>query len=365
MKVLTVAGARPNFMKIAPLIKALRMFPTIEQRLVHTGQHYDVTMSTQFFEEFELPRPDVYLEVGSASHAVQTAKIMMAFETVLIQERPDVVVVVGDVNSTIGCALPAVKLHIPVAHVEAGLRSFDRRMPEEINRILTDAISETLFVSEPSGRTNLLREGIPDEKIFMVGNVMIDTLLAHKEKAASSEILRQIDVTPHEYALLTLHRPSNVDDPEVFANLLNALERIQQRLPIIFPAHPRTRKRLEEFGLFAHLKRCSHIRLIEPLGYFDFLKLMTDAKIVLTDSGGIQEETTILNVPCVTLRDNTERPITVEQGTNELAGTDPQQIVATCMKMVDDHGKQGRIPDLWDGQAAGRIATILNDRYCT
>ncbi len=363
MKILNIAGARPNFMKIAPLMKTMRACSDLDARLVHTGQHYDASMSTQFFEEFDIPPPDIHLEIGSASHAVQTAKIMIAFEEVLLRERPDVVVVVGDVNSTIGCALPAVKLGIPVAHVEAGLRSFDRSMPEEINRILTDAISDTLFVTEPSGKTNLLNEGVAENRIFFVGNVMIDTLLFHKGKAAQSPILETLDMRPREYALLTLHRPSNVDHRETFSQLLLAIEAIQQRLPVIFPVHPRTRKRLEEFGLLSRLDMLPNVRLVEPLGYFDFLKLTMDARLVLTDSGGIQEETTVLDVPCVTLRDNTERPITVEQGTNELVGIDPARIIETCERILDGQGKTGRIPELWDGKAAERIVTILRERY--
>ena len=365
MKILNIAGARPNFMKIAPLLKTMRACPELDAKLVHTGQHYDASMSTQFFKEFKLPTPDIHLEVGSASHAVQTAKIMMAFEEVLLREKPDVVLVVGDVNSTIGCALPAVKLNIPVAHVEAGLRSFDRRMPEEINRILTDAISDSLFITEPSGKTNLLKEGVSEDKIFFVGNVMIDTLLAHKEKAAQSNILKTLAMQPREYALLTLHRPSNVDDPTIFSNVLQAIEAIQERLPIIFPAHPRTRKRLEEFGLLSRLEKLSKFRMLEPLGYFDFLKLTMDARLVLTDSGGIQEETTILHVPCVTLRESTERPITVEQGTNELVGMNPDKIVEACFRILSGHGKQGRVPEFWDGKAAERIVQILRERYQT
>jgi len=362
MKILNVAGARPNFMKIAPLMQEMKKHAEIAPILVHTGQHYDDKMSTLFFEELHIPKPEIDLEVGSASHAVQTAKIMMAFEPVLLQEQPDLVVVVGDVNSTIGCALPAVKLRIPVAHVEAGLRSFDRTMPEEINRVLTDAISEYLFVTEPSGEENLLREGIPPEKIYFVGNVMIDTLLANKAQADQSPILEELQLCPQKYALLTLHRPSNVDVQANLLGILAALADIQTHIPIVFPVHPRTRKRIEEFGLTARVASMRDFRLIEPLGYLDFLKLLAEAKLVLTDSGGIQEETTILNVPCLTLRENTERPITVQQGTNVIVGIEPQRIIAESLNIL--HGKlfSPKMPDLWDGKAAERIINILMEK---
>ena len=363
IKILNVAGARPNFMKIAPLMKEMGKTPEIHPVLVHTGQHYDEKLSQLFFDELHIPRPDIHLEIGSASHAVQTAKIMMAFEEVLLRERPALVVVVGDVNSTIGCALPATKLHIPVAHVEAGLRSFDRNMPEEINRVLTDAISDVLFVTEPSGEENLLQEGIPREKIFFVGNVMIDTLLANKTKADQSSILQTLKVSPQNYALLTLHRPSNVDVKATFLRILQALADIQTHLPIIFPIHPRTRKRIQEFGLIENIESMENIRLIEPLGYLDFLKLMAEAKLVLTDSGGIQEETTILNVPCITLRENTERPITVEQGSNVIVGTDPQRIITESKQVLQGKTPSAKMPDLWDGSAAKRIVNILLEQF--
>lgn len=360
MKILTVAGARPNFMKIAPLMNEMKKYPDeIHAVLIHTGQHYDEKMSKLFFEELAIPKPDIDLEVGSASHAVQTAKIMIEFEKVLLQERPDLIVVVGDVNSTIGCALPSVKLGIPVAHVEAGLRSFDRTMPEEINRILTDAISTYLFVTEPSGQQNLLREGIPQEKIYFVGNVMIDTLLANKAKAGQSRILEMLNLQPQTYGLLTLHRPSNVDVRDTFVNILHALGEIQRSLPLIFPVHPRTRKRIEEFGLTDKVQAMKNLYLTEPLGYLDFLKLMAEAKLVLTDSGGIQEETTILRVPCLTLRENTERPVTLEQGTNTLVGTDPERIIQAAFAILHGQNIFHQIPELWDGKAAARIVTIL------
>jgi UDP-N-acetylglucosamine 2-epimerase (non-hydrolysing) len=363
MKILNIAGARPNFMKIAPLMKEMQHHPEIQALLVHTGQHYDEKMSKLFFEELGIPKPNIDLDVGSASHAVQTAKIMMACEDVLLKEKPDLVLVVGDVNSTIGCALPAVKMHIPVAHVEAGLRSFDREMPEEINRVLTDAISDYLFITEPSGETNLLREGIAKEKIFFVGNVMIDTLLSNKAKADQSGILQNLGLGSQQYAVLTLHRPSNVDVREIFLALLDAMEAIQTHLPIIFPIHPRTRKRIEEMGLAERVANLSSFRLIDPLGYLDFLKLMTNARLMLTDSGGIQEETTILNVPCLTLRENTERPITIEQGTNRLVGTDTERIIAESLKILNGKQISSRMPDLWDGKAAERIVNILLEKF--
>ncbi|RQW01381.1 UDP-N-acetylglucosamine 2-epimerase (non-hydrolyzing) [candidate division KSB1 bacterium] len=362
MKILNVAGARPNFMKIAPLMQKMQKYSNVFPMLVHTGQHYDERMSKLFFEDLQIPQPDIYMEVGSASHAVQTAQIMMAFEQVLLQEQPDLVVVVGDVNSTIGCALPAVKLQIPVAHVEAGLRSFDRRMPEEINRVITDAIAEYLFVTEPSGVENLLCEGIPKEKVYFVGNVMIDTLLANKAKADQSAILQELYLCSQEYALLTLHRPSNVDDQKIFCGILDALSEIQRQLPIIFPVHPRTRQRLAEFGLSSRIASLNNLRLTEPLGYLDFLKLLAEAKFVLTDSGGIQEETTILQVPCLTLRENTERPITVQQGTNVVVGTNPERIIKESYQILNGKVVSGRIPDLWDGKAAERIVRILMEK---
>ncbi len=362
IEILNVAGARPNFMKIAPLMKEMNETPGISPRLIHTGQHYDEKLSHLFFDELEIPRPDLNLEIGSASHAVQTARIMMLFEEILLREQPDLVLVVGDVNSTIGCALPAVKLHIPVAHVEAGLRSFDRSMPEEVNRVLTDAISDYLFVTEPSGEDNLLREGIPREKIFFVGNVMIDTLLANKTKADRLSTLQRLGLTAQEYALLTLHRPSNVDVKETFVSILQAVTEIQRSLPILFPIHPRTRNRLREFELFETIEALDNVTLLDPLGYLDFLKLMTEAKLVLTDSGGIQEETTILHVPCLTLRENTERPITVQQGTNVLVGTDSQRIIAACRQILNEKTFRAKIPELWDGNAAKRIVNILEEK---
>jgi UDP-N-acetylglucosamine 2-epimerase (non-hydrolysing) len=372
MKIINVVGARPNFMKIAPVIEELHRYPHVEQLLVHTEQHYDEKMSALFFGDLGMPRPDLCLGAGSGSHAEQTSRIMLAFEKVLLEHKPSLVIVVGDVNSTIACALTAVKLCIPVAHIEAGLRSFDRSMPEEINRILTDAISDYLFVTEESGKENLLREGVPEKKIHFVGNCMIDTLLKNRKKAAASHILDDTGLAQKEFALLTLHRPSNVDNRQTFEGILTALDHIQKRLPILYPVHPRTRKQIEGYGLaerfeFLKGKPGSSCIMTEPLGYLDFLRAMSEAKVVLTDSGGIQEETTVLGVPCVTLRENTERPVTVEQGTNVLAGTSPEKIIAAVEAIVQGEQRPSRIPEKWDGQAAQRIAEILVEslnRHC-
>ncbi len=361
MKLINVCGARPNFMKIAPLMRAYRAHPGIAPLLVHTGQHYDEKMSRLFFDELEIPRPDINLEVGSGSHARQTAAILERFEPVLLEHRPDAVLVVGDVNSTVACALAAAKLGAAVFHVEAGLRSFDRRMPEEINRVLTDAISDLLFVSEPSGLENLRREGIPEHRIHFVGNVMIDTLERCRERAAASGILEALGLEPGNYAVLTLHRPSNVDDPAVLAGLVGALEEIQRDLPVAFPIHPRTRKSLACAGLENRIKAMSGLRLLDPLGYLDFLRLMSEAAVVLTDSGGIQEETTILGVPCLTLRDSTERPVTIAEGTNRLVGMDPDRLLAGYREARRQGRRSGRRPEKWDGRAAERIAAVLAD----
>ena len=347
-------------MKIAPIMKAFEENGRFDALLVHTGQHYDENMSKLFFDELEIPKPDVNLEVGSGSHAQQTAEIMKRFEPVLLERKPDYVLVVGDVNSTIACGLVAVKLGVRLAHVEAGLRSFDRTMPEEINRVLTDRISDLLFVTEPSGVENLKREGIADSKVFLVGNVMIDTLLANRKKADKSTILQDLALEPKGYGVLTLHRPSNVDDPKVLVALLEAFDEIQREMPLIFPIHPRTRKNLSRFGFDARLKEMPNFRLLEPLGYLDFLKLMAESRLVLTDSGGMQEETTILGVPCMTLRENTERPITVEQGTNRLVRLTSEDILNHYREIMDT-GNKGpqRVPKFWDGEAARRIAKII------
>jgi UDP-N-acetylglucosamine 2-epimerase (non-hydrolysing) len=359
MKIVVVAGARPNFMKIAPILEEMRQRADMDVRLVHTGQHYDERMSRLFFQQLGIPRPDVDLEVGSASHAAQTAEVMKRFEPVLLRERPDAVVVVGDVNSTLACALVAVKMDIRVAHVEAGLRSFDRTMPEEINRILTDAISSWLFVSERSGLENLKREGIPDEKVHFVGNVMIDTLLSHRARCECSTVLEDLGLRENGYSVLTLHRPASVDAPEVLGPVMSAVTRISSELPIVFPIHPRTAKALSGVWPGGNGAARAGLLMNEPLGYLDFLKLVAHARMVLTDSGGIQEETTVLGVPCLTLRTSTERPATISEGTNVLVGLDPERIVAAALRTLGQERVARRIPELWDGQASRRIVEIF------
>ena len=359
MNVLNVVGTRPNLMKIAPLIEEMRKHSDVCPTLLHTGQHYDDKMSQVFFDELGIPAPDIYLGIGSGSYAEQTARVMLAFEQVLVEKHPDVVVVVGDVNSTMACSITAAKLWIPVAHVEAGLRSFDRRMPEEINRVVTDALSDLLFTTSRDANENLLREGVAAERIFFVGNVMIDTLLRHRERAMALNTPARFELQVGEYALLTMHRPSNVDVQEVFSGILDALINIQQHLPILFPVHPRTRERIAEFGLSDKLASAPNLRLTEPLGYLEFLDLMMHAKMVLTDSGGVQEETTILGIPCLTIRENTERPVTIAEGTNVLVGTSPERIVAEAQHVLSGKGKVGRIPELWDGRAAERVVDTL------
>jgi UDP-N-acetylglucosamine 2-epimerase (non-hydrolysing) len=356
LKILAVVGARPNFMKVAPLIWEAQRRGGIAVRLVHTGQHYDEKMSQLFFDELRLPRPDVNLEVGSGSHAVQTAEVMKRFEPVVLAEKPDLVVVVGDVNSTIACALTAVKLLVPVAHVEAGLRSFDRTMPEEINRILTDAISDWLFVTEPSGLDNLRKEGVPDERVSFVGNVMMDTLVACRPRVEASRVLERVGVEPGRYAVLTLHRPANVDEPATLGRLMRAVERLQREVPFVFPVHPRTRQTMNAYRDGGALP---NLVFTEPLGYLDFMKLLSQARLVLTDSGGVQEETTFLGVPCLTMRENTERPVTVTEGTNRLVGLDPDRIVAEGLRALAEGKRAGRVPQLWDGRAAERILDVL------
>jgi UDP-N-acetylglucosamine 2-epimerase (non-hydrolysing) len=358
LRVMLVAGARPNFIKIAPLHAALSA-AGIPATLVHTGQHYDAAMSELFFRQLGIPEPDVNLEVGSASHAVQTAEIMRRFEPVLEDGRPDVVVVVGDVNSTVACGLVAKKTPgVALAHVEAGLRSGDRTMPEEVNRIVTDAISDLLFVSERSGERNLLAEGTPPERIVFAGNVMIDTLLAHMDRARATAAVAAHGLEPGGYAVLTLHRPANVDDPAVFGPLMDAVADVASRLPVLFPTHPRTRGPLGSWAA-ARGGTPTGVRVVDPLGYLEFLHLMAGARIVLTDSGGIQEETTVLGVPCLTLRDTTERPATVEEGTNRVVGTDPAAVRAAAEQILDGAAPTGRIPEGWDGRAAVRIAAAL------
>jgi UDP-N-acetylglucosamine 2-epimerase (non-hydrolysing) len=351
-ELLLVAGARPNFMKVAPIATAAREDGRLAVRLVHTGQHYDRAMSELFFDQLGIPEPDVRLGVGSGTHARQTAEVMQRLEPVLVERRPAAVVVVGDVNSTLAATLTAVKLGVPVAHVEAGLRSFDESMPEEINRRLTDAISRWLFVSERSGLDNLAREGVSPDRVHFVGNVMIDTLLRFRERAEALDVPARLSLPHGGYAVLTLHRPSNVDDPDTLAALLAPVARLAGVLPVVFPVHPRTRANLERGGV------APAFRLLEPMGYLDFLGLLSAARVVLTDSGGIQEETSVLGVPCVTLRDSTERPVTVREGTNRLAGTRPDSVERAIREALEAP-LGARVPELWDGRAAERIVDVL------
>jgi len=359
MKIIHVVGARPNFMKVAPVMQAIARRGFAEQRLVHTGQHYDLAMSDVFFTDLGMPAPDVHLGVGSGSHAEQTARVMVEFEKVCLLERPDLVVVAGDVNSTMACAIDAAKLGIPCAHVEAGLRSFDRTMPEEINRIVCDSLCELLFTPSADGDENLRREGRPESAIHRVGNVMIDSLLAHLDRARRSDILGRLGVEEGRYAVLTLHRASNVDQPASLAALLEAVLLIQQDLPVVFPVHPRTARRLDEFGLGERLATARRLKICEPLGYVDFLGLTSRALLVLTDSGGLQEESTVLGIPCLTLRVNTERPVTIAEGTNVLVGTDPMRIVAEARRALGGGFPSRPPPDLWDGRAAERVASVI------
>ena len=390
-KILSVVGARPNFMKVAAICEAIKENNgqcgghEIDHVLVHTGQHYDANMSDFFFNDLELPKPNLFLGVGSGSHSVQTARIMEGFEAVLLAEQPNVVIVVGDVNSTVACALVTKKTwcsggrsgngFIPkLAHVEAGLRSFDRAMPEEVNRIVTDSISDYLFTTEESANENLRHDGISEDKIHFVGNVMIDTLLRHRTKARDSMILDDLQMVERgqvkPYAILTLHRPSNVDDPRIFSRMVESFLAVSQKMPIIFPAHPRTLKQIQEADLGDYfVDHCTNgpepwdarvrIRLVPPLGYLDFLQLMSHAKVVLTDSGGVQEETTILGVPCITLRENTERPVTLKHGTNVLVGADPEKIIREFSRVLHDRPAVTTPPRFWDGEAAKRIVHIL------
>ena len=363
MKIAAVVGARPNFVKIAPIMAALKDRPEARTTLIHTGQHYDVRMSEAFFANLEIPAPDINLDVRSGTAATQIADVMQRLEPVLTHSRPDLVVVVGDVNSTIAAALTAVKVGIPVAHVEAGLRSFDRTMPEEINRVLTDSISDLLFTTEPAANENLAREGIPADRIHFVGNVMIDTLFRYRERAQHSPILASLGLEIGSYVALTLHRPSNVDSPEALGRLIEALAGIQSEIPVVFPVHPRTRQRLgaknSTVSARAGLRAGQGLQLIEPLPYLDFVCLMANARCVLTDSGGIQEETTALGVPCLTLRTSTERPITVARGTNRVVGVEPGAIVAAWRDVAEGRWPTGELPELWDGKAAERIVKIL------
>ncbi|MBK6771719.1 MAG: UDP-N-acetylglucosamine 2-epimerase (non-hydrolyzing) [Ignavibacteria bacterium] len=368
-KIISVVGARPNFMKMAPVHKELQKFKSkIIHKIVHTGQHYDKRMSDVFFKELELPKPDIYLGVGSKSHAEQKAHIMIEFEKIILKEKPDLVMVYGDVNSTTAASIVSSKTlsangkPVPVAHIESGLRSFDRTMPEEINRIITDVLSDYLFVTEPSGMRNLKREGIDDKKVFFVGNTMIDSLEFYLKKIKGSEILDELCISKNEYVLTTLHRPSNVDDKTNLKKILNIfknINRISPEVAIVFPVHPRTLKMIDKFRLRNITDEIKNLIITEPLGYLDFLKLVSNARYVLTDSGGIQEETTYLQIPCLTLRENTERPVTSEIGTNEICGLN-EKIILNCIKKIESGKfKRGRIPKLWDGNASKRIVSIL------
>ncbi len=364
MHLMLIVGARPNFMKIAPILRALRSYPQIQTTLVHTGQHYDKNLSDVFFQELGISEPDISLGVGSGSHGRQTADILAAIEQLLVDldsqgKRVSRLVVVGDVNSTMAASLAAAKLSIPVAHVEAGLRSFDRSMPEEVNRIVTDAIADMLLVSEPAGVDNLRREGHAASEIHLVGNVMIDTLRQHVEAAKKRPTLRDLGLVAGEYAVVTLHRPSNVDQRESLSALVDLLAAASERLPIVFPIHPRTLSRLDQFGLTARMKAARRIHVLPPLAYGDFLCLTSQTKVIVTDSGGLQEESTALGVPCLTMRANTERPITVDVGTSTLVGDDFGKLWECLQMVIEGRYKSGRCPELWDGKASTRIAAIL------
>jgi len=355
-----VAGARPNFMKLAPVVRAVREDARLDARIVHTGQHYDEAMNDVFFAELGIPAPDFHLEVGSGSHGTQTARILERYEAHLLKNRPDATVVFGDVNSTVACALAAVKLGVGVAHVEAGLRSFDRSMPEEINRLLTDAVADLLLVSEESGRTNLRREGVPDEKVRLVGNVMIDTLLSQLAAARERKAAAHLGLPEHEYGLVTLHRPSNVDEPEALGRLVDLLGELARRLPLVFPVHPRTRAAADRAGFGERLRGARDgLMCVGPLPYLDTLSLLQGAAVVLTDSGGLQEESSVLGVPCLTLRENTERPVTVALGTSRLVGNDPDRIRAAFQQVMGRDWPRGCEIPLWDGHAGQRVATEL------
>jgi UDP-N-acetylglucosamine 2-epimerase (non-hydrolysing) len=359
-RILNVVGARPNFMKIAPIHREMQKNGNIAPHIIHTGQHYDEKMSKLFFNDLHMPKPDEFLGVGSGSHAEQTAKVMLEFEKVCKKYSPDLVVVVGDVNSTLACSIVASKLWIPVAHVEAGLRSFDRKMPEEINRIVTDSVSDLLFISEPNGKINLKNEGVNPDKMHFVGNVMIDSLINFLKVANQSEIMNQLDLTENNFVLVTLHRPSNVDDEGNCRRILEALITISEEIKVVFPIHPRTQKNIEKLGLDKNLEGINNICFTPPLGYLDFIKLEAKCKFVITDSGGLQEETTYLGKPCLTVRENTERPITIQIGTNEMVGTDMDLLIKYSTQILNDNWKAGKIPDYWDGKTAERIVKVIN-----
>lgn len=358
-KIDLVVGARPNFMKAAPLLRELKKYPNeFQPRLVHTGQHYDPKMSKLFFDDLGMEPPDVFLGVGSGTHAEQTARIMVEYEKSIIADRPDLIVVFGDVNSTMAAAIVAAKLWIKIAHVEAGLRSFDNQMPEEINRIVTDRLADYLFVTEESGLRNLQAEGVNSGRIFFTGNIMIDSLTASLEACKKSTVLNDLQLTPGNYVCMTLHRPSNVDNPARLRELLEMVFQIATQVPVVFPCHPRTKKEMGNLGMLDKLGS-DKLKIVEPLGYLDFLRLQSSCKFVLTDSGGIQEETTYLKVPCITMRETTERPITVDVGSNILTGPHPTKVLEAVKQILDGKAKKGRIPDLWDGRTAERIREIL------
>lgn len=356
--ILTIVGARPNFMKAAPVHRAFEA-RGIAHEIIHTGQHYDDAMSKVFFDDLGMPKPSVYLGVGSGSHAVQTANVMVGLEKVFLEKAPPMVNVVGDVNSTLAAAIVAAKLHIPVSHIEAGLRSRDWDMPEEVNRIVTDSVADLLLTPSPDADENLRAEGKKAESIVCVGNVMIDTLFMNLPKAKAVDVPARMGLEHGNYAMLTMHRPSNVDDRETFGRLLSALLDIQEKIPLVFPVHPRTRARMKDFDIGQRFERAKNIHLVEPLGYVEFMSLTSRAKLVLTDSGGLQEETTALGIPCITLRENTERPITVDEGTNVIVGTDDRRIREEADKVLAGNGKSGKTPALWDGKASERIVDAV------
>lgn len=357
-----IVGARPNFMKIAPLYKALSLTKNYTPMLIHTGQHYDEKMSKLFFEDLGMPEPDAFLQVGSGTHGQQTARIIERYEEFILNgDKPYMVVVAGDVNSTIACAIVAKKLHIPVAHLEAGLRSFDERMPEEVNRVLTDRISDLLFTPSLDGNENLVREGVDPRKIHFVGNIMIDSLIEHQKKAERSSILTELGIGCNEpYILATLHRPSNVDEASGLCVLLSAFAEIGKKIKIVFPMHPRTSKNIERLGLIHKVAEIPNLVITEPIGYLDFMMLQMKAKLIMTDSGGIQEESTFFGIPCLTLRDNTERPITVIEGSNQLVPLDRESIISYCSKILLGDEKKGSIPKYWDGMTAERVVFVLD-----
>jgi UDP-N-acetylglucosamine 2-epimerase (non-hydrolysing) len=360
IKILNIVGVRPNFMKVAPLHRIFDSIPNIDSKIIHTGQHFDTQMSDVFFEQLQMPKPHYFLGIHGGSHAVVTAKIMLEFERVILIEKPDLVVVVGDVNATLACTLVATKLNIPVAHIEAGLRSKDTTMPEELNRILTDSVANYLFVTEQAGLDNLKREGVPDEKVFFVGNIMIDSLVHYLPKVHQTTILEDLDVQKNEYVLMTMHRPANVDTEVGLQAIWDIIEMITRHKKVVFPIHPRTANHLKQFGLYETLKNIKNLILTEPQGYFEFLQLMQNAVAIITDSGGIQEETTFLQIPCLTFRNSTERPVTIEIGTNQLlANLNPETVQEKLVEILEGKTPKGQIPPLWDGKTAERIVEIL------